>query len=666
MTPELHSSGPNPRWIRLRLLLVAASLLLGFSLLVARSSQIQLFQREDWAAVAHKQVRKNFRFEPQRGDIYDRNGQELAVSIEMDSLAANPRLIEDPEMTAQQLADVIDVPADKLKNKLRQPRAFVWLKSYLTPREADTVRAFDLKGIHFVKENRRYYPNVELAGHVLGFVGRDHEGLEGLELSQDLLLRGQVGTHPGAKDARGKIIYTHGLPTESRPQGYDLRLTLDKRIQYITERELQATVSSHKAKSGMAVVTQPETGEILAMALYPSFNPNGFSSYQPSTWRNRSVTDAFEPGSIFKIFLAAAALEEGLVHPNDLFYCEQGDYRVMNHTIHDLRKYGWLTLARILRFSSNIGAVKVGEKLGARRFYHHIRAFGFGTPTGIPLAGETSGLLRASDEWSKVDLAAASFGQSISVSAIQFAMALGAVANNGLLMKPLLIKAVLNNRGEVIRQNEPRPVRRVISPVTAKRLKELLADVLTPGGTGARAALANYRAAGKTGTAQKSNRQSGGYAVDRYTASFVGFVPVTNPRILVVVVINEPKKGLYGGVVAAPTFRRIARKTLHSLQVPPDKVKDKVQKVAALGGTTTSAQRPLMALQPVAYEQAGGSHPMVMPDLTGLSLRAALDRLQNFTGSLDIHGSGRVVGQSPEPGSNLNTFGSCSLILASD
>jgi cell division protein FtsI (penicillin-binding protein 3) len=666
MISEPQSSRPDARWIRLRLLLVGAGLLLGFSLLIVKSSQIQFFQREEWAAIANKQVRKNLQFKPRRGDIYDRNGQALAVSIEMDSLAANPRLVEDPEVTAQQLAKVIEVSTDQLNEKLRQPRAFVWLKHYLTPKQADTVRTLDLRGIHFVKENRRYYPNVELAGHVLGFVGRDHKGLEGLELSQDLLLSGQVATHPGAKDARGKIIYTHGLPTETGPQGYGLRLTLDKRIQYITEKELQETVSTHDAKSGMAVVTRPETGEILAMAVYPAFNPNSFSSYHPAAWRNRTVTDAFEPGSTFKIFLAAAALEEGLVHPNDLFYCEQGDYRVMSHTIHDLRKFGWLSLAKILRFSSNIGAVKVGEKLGARRFYHHIRAFGFGTHTGIPLTGETAGLIRSPDEWSTVDLAAASFGQSVSVSVIQFAMALGAVANDGLLMKPLLIKEVLNERGEVIRQNKPRPVRRVISPATAELLQGLLEDVLTPGGTGARAALSNYRAAGKTGTAQKSNRRSGGYDDDRYTASFVGFVPVANPRILVVVVINEPQKGLYGGVVAAPTFRRIASKTLHSLQVPPDNDEGNVKKVAALGGSVTETRRPLMALQPVAYEQASGSHPMVMPDLTGLSLRAALDKLQDFPGSLDIHGSGRVVGQSPEPGSNLNTFGSCSLILASD
>lgn len=665
MKSKSRSNSPKFRWIRFRVLLVTGGLLLGFLLLIARSFQIQFFQWQGWATVANKQVRRNLHFEPRRGDIYDRNGQELAVSIEMESLAANPRVIKNRAATAQQLSAIIKIPAANLEEKLSQERAFVWLRHYLSPRQADAIRALDLEGIRFVRENRRYYPNVELAGHLIGFTGRDHIGLEGLEVAQDLLLRGNSGTLTGAKDARGRIIYTHGLPAESEPQGYSLRLTLDRRIQYIAERELERTVKDFQATSGTAVVMEPKSGEILAMAVFPSFNPNSFSSYEPSIWRNRAVTDAFEPGSTFKIFLAAAALEEGLVHPDDLFYCEQGKYKILNHTIHDLKKFGWLSLEQILRFSSNIGAAKVAEKLGAKRFYRYIKAFGFGAPTSIGLPGETSGVIRSTDGWSPVDLAAASFGQSLSVSAIQLAMALGVVANDGLLLQPLLIKEVLDGQGRVVRRNESRVVRRVISADTAQRLKELLADVLKPGGTGARAALAQYQAAGKTGTAQKSNRNNGGYAEDRYTASFVGFTPVTDPKILVVVVINEPQKGFYGGVVAAPTFRRVAQKTLDALQVPPEKVEDKSSKVAKLDNMEPTPDC-LMSLQPVVYGRTQSDHPKVMPDLTGLSLRAALNQLRYFTGSLAIHGSGRVVGQNPEPGRNLSTVDSCSLILAAD
>jgi cell division protein FtsI (penicillin-binding protein 3) len=665
MTAKSPSNSPTVRWIRFRLLLITGGLLCAFLLLIARSFQVQFLQREDWADFAKKQIQRNLRLEPRRGDIYDRNGQELAVSIEMESLAANPRIIENPSVTARQLSKVIQMPASSLAKKLRQKRAFVWLRHYLSPRQADAVRALGIKGIHFVKENRRYYPNVELAGHVIGFVGLDHIGLEGLEVAQDLLLRGHSGTLPGAKDARGQIIYTHGLPAESRPMGYSIRLTLDKRIQYIAERELKKTVNDFSAKSGMAVVMEPLSGEILAMSVFPTFNPNAFSSYGPSVWRNRAVTDAFEPGSTFKIFLAAAALEEGLVHPNDLFYCEQGKYRILNHTVHDLKKFGWLSLAQILRLSSNIGAIKVAEKLGPTRFHHYIRAFGFGAPTSIGLSGETSGLIRPPDEWTPVDLAAASFGQSLSVSAIQLAAALGAVANDGLLMRPLLVKEVLDGQGRVVRINKPRVVRRVISTATARKMKGLLAEVLRPDGTGARAALAQYQAAGKTGTAQKSNRQSGGYADDRYTASFVGFAPALEPKILVVVVVNEPKKGLHGGVVAAPTFRRIAQQALHALQVPPERIKEKSEKVVSLDNGVP-LQSSLVALKPVVYSRTKQNQPMVMPDLTGLSLRAALNRLKNFAGSLDIHGSGRVIGQNPEPGRNLSTVDSCSLILAAD
>ena len=652
-------------WIRLRVLLVTAGLLFGFILLIARSFQIQFFQWQGWASVANKQVRRNLLFEPRRGDIYDRNGQELAVSIEMESLAGNPRAIENLKATSRKLSKIIQIRASTIEKKLRQKRAFVWLKHYLSPRQADAVRALGLKGIHFVKEDRRYYPNVELAGHVIGFVGRDHVGLEGLEVSQDLILRGHSGTLPGTKDARGQIIYTHGLPAESPPRGYSMRLTLDKRIQYIAEKELKKSVNDFEAKSGVTVVMEPQSGEILAIGVYPSFNPNSFSSYGPSVWRNRAITDAFEPGSTFKIFLAAAALEEGLVEPNDLFYCEQGKYKILNHTVHDLKKFSWLSLEQILRFSSNIGAVKVAEKLGQDRLYHHIRAFGFGSSTSIGLPGETPGLIRPADEWSPVDLAAASFGQGLSVSAIQLATALGAVANDGLLMRPLLIKEVLDGQGRVVRRNRSRVMRRVISVDTAQRLKKILTAVLRPDGTGARAALAQYQAAGKTGTAQKSNQQTGGYAEDRYTASFVGFAPATDPKILVVVVINEPKKGFHGGVVAAPAFRRIAQQALHALQVPPEKAKGKQRKIASLDNGAAT-QPSLVALQPAAYGQRPKQEEIVMPDLTGLSLRAALDRLKSFAGSLDIHGSGRVVGQNPEPGRNLSTVDSCSLILAAD
>ena len=665
MTSKSSSDSSHIRWVRFRLFLVTGGLLCAFLLLIARSFQIQLFQSEDWTDFANKQIQRNLRLEPRRGDIYDRNSQELAVSIEMESLAANPRIVENPAATARQLSKVIQIPASRLHRKLRQKRAFVWLKHYLSPKQADAVRALSIKGIHFVKENHRYYPNVELAGQVIGFVGRDHIGLEGLEVTQDLLLRGHSGTLPGAKDARGEIIFTHGLPDESQPLGYGIRLTLDKRIQYIAERELKKTVHDFGAKSGMTVVIEPHSGEILAMGVFPTFNPNSFSSYGPSVWRNRAVTDAFEPGSTFKIFLAAAALEEGLVHPNDLFYCEQGKYKILNHTVHDLKKFGWLSLAQILRFSSNIGAVKVAEKLGPNRFYHYICSFGFGAPTSIGLSGETPGLIRPPEEWTPVDLAAAGFGQSISVSAIQLAMALGAVANDGLLMRPLLIKEVLDGQGHVVRTNKPRVVRRVISADTARTMKKLLAAVLRPDGTGARAALAQYKAAGKTGTAQKSNHRSGGYADDRYTASFAGFAPVTDPKILVVVVINEPQKGFYGGVVAAPAFRRITEQALHALQVPPARIQEKSEKVAALDNGL-SLQPSLIALQPATYNRTNYNQAMVMPDLTGLSLRDALNRLKSFTGSLDIHGSGRVVGQNPEPGRNLSTIDSCSLILAAD
>jgi cell division protein FtsI (penicillin-binding protein 3) len=420
-------------------------------------------------------------------------------------------------------------------------------------------------------------------------------------------------------------------------------------------------VKSFEATSGTAVVMEPSTGEILAMACYPSFNPNNFGSSRPAAWRNRVVTDAFEPGSTFKVFLAAAALEEGVAQPGDLFFCEDGNYEVLNHTIHDVHKYGWLSLAEIIRVSSNIGATKVGQKVGAKRYHKYIRAFGFGEPTGIELPGETSGVVRPPKEWYPIDLVTGSFGQGMSVSAIQLATALSAVANDGLLVRPFLVKEVVDPQGRVIERYEPKVVRRVISEATAKALKQILADVVTPDGTGSQAALDHYSAAGKTGTAQKSGQHGRGYSSDRFTSSFIGFVPAVDPRIVVVVVINEPKKGQYGGVVAAPAFRRIAEQTLYCLNVPPDKM----EKGATLEASRPKAD-PAPAMQPAAFDPGEDGDRGLMPNLTGLSLRAALDQLRDLPCALEVRGSGRVVGQSPEPGRNLSGIKSCRLVLAPD
>jgi cell division protein FtsI (penicillin-binding protein 3) len=661
MTRTRRTKSKRADWLRLRLFLVAAGVLVGYLVLAARSLQLQVLDQEVLAAFASKQIDTALEFEPRRGDIYDRNGQELAVSIDMDSLAADPQAIEDPHRAARQLAPLIGMSKSAVLQKLRQPRSFVWLKRCLTPKQADAVRALGLSGIHFVSDRRRYYPDGEVVGQVLGFVGRDNHGLEGLEFSQENLLRGSADIQPGARDARGRIIYTDGLPQlAGGPQGHGLRLTLDKRIQYITAKELQDTVKSFEAASGVAIVMEPATGEVLALTCYPSFNPNNFGSYKPQAWRDRAVTDAFEPGSTFKVFLAAAALDEEVIQPGDLFYCEDGKYEVCNHTIHDVHKYGWLSFSDIIRVSSNIGAAKVGQKVGATRYYKYMRAFGFGEPTGIELPGETAGIVRPPEDWHPIDLVTGSFGQGVSVSAIQLAAALSAVANDGLLMRPFLVKEVVDARGQVIERREPQVVRRVISEATAKRLKRMLADVVTPEGTGAQAALDLYSVAGKTGTAQRSNHQVRGYSDDHFTSSFIGFVPVVDPRIVVVVVINDPKKGQYGGVVAAPAFRRIAQQTLYCLNVPPDKM----EKSATLEACRpTARQGP--AVQPAAYEPVEGAGDSgLMPNLTGLSLRAALDQLRDLPCSLEVRGSGRVVRQSPEPGRKLGGIKSCRLVLA--
>jgi cell division protein FtsI (penicillin-binding protein 3) len=455
----------------------------------------------------------------------------------------------------------------------------------------------------------------------------------------------------------GREIVTGEPLLEKEDQHRNIFLTIDKNIQHVVETELGRAAQAWRAKAGIAIAMEPQTGEILAMASYPFFNPNHFIQYQPKFWRNRAVSDAFEPGSLFKAFLAAAAFEERMVKPSDSFFCENGSYTVYDRTIHDHTKRGWLTFQQIIKFSSNIGASKVGEKLGKEGFYQYISAFGFGEKTRIDLPGEGRGIVHHPRYWTSVALDTISFGQGVSVTGIQLVTALSAIANGGFLMKPYVVEKITNGKGEVSQSFQPEVVRRVISVETAKKVVALLKATTEKGGTGEGAVPAGYEVAGKTGTAQKIEPLLGGYSEDRFNSGFMGFAPLEDPKIVLLVVLDEPQGVSYGGIVAAPVFKAIMEKVLPYLNTFPKGT------LIVKKEFDSPPNGEMMGSEPLAEEAELGKEMerVVMPDLSGLSMRNALSRIEGKGLIIKVSGNGRLSEQTPKAGAVIEKGDICFL-----
>ncbi|MBE9504473.1 MAG: penicillin-binding protein, partial [Proteobacteria bacterium] len=460
-------------------------------------------------------------------------------------------------------------------------------------------------------------------------------------------IKGKAGYFIAERDALGRNIFPRGLNLKDSTSGSDVVLTIDKTIQHIAERELGQAVTEYAAKGGRVLIMNPHTGEVLAMAVQPAFNPNFFGKYNSRAWRNRIVTDSFEPGSTFKIFLAAGAIESGKVGAQDIFYCEEGRTRIYNKFIHDSKKYGWLTMENILKVSSNIGAYKIAEKIGKDSYYQSIQNFGFGEKSNIDFPGETSGFLRPLKKISPVGFANLAFGQGVSVTAVQLVSAISAVANGGALMKPFLVKKIVGKRGEAVLSNAPTRVRQVISKEASSEVTAMLKRVVSGEGTGGRAALDGYQVAGKTGTSQKFDVKEGQYSKEKYISSFIGFLPADAPELAMLVLIDEPKEHYYGGKVAAPVFRKIAAQSLAYLKVSPLKEKD----VMPLSQKVNPALRKKRLEENKDLILAKGDVPY-MPDLTGLSLREILVTMK--LPPTEMSGHGIVVEQNPLPGKLLD------------
>ena len=570
MNPWYNKAAKNQDGDRLsrRILTIGIFFALMFGAIGARAFHLHVFQSPWLSKVASNQVERSVDAREKRGTIYDSKHRELAMSIDVMSIAASPRRFEDAQSAAEALSQILDTDKASLLAKLNSERRFVWIKRHVTPREGERIQLLGLDGISFIPEHSRFYPNKALAAQLLGFTGIDGHGLEGLEYNFDRHLKGSGQRFTVVRDALGRRF----MPGEFNlfdTRGNDVVLTIDQTVQYIAERTLEAGVNASDAETGIAIVMVPRTGEILALDNYPYFNPNTFSDFDQTRWRNRAVTDPFEPGSTLKLFTAAAALETGIARPETLFFAENGKYRIGRNTIHDEHPRAWISLTQIIQYSSNIGAAKLAEKIGPRTLYDTLTRFGFSEKTGIECPGETAGLLLPCRRWSRMDTSAIAFGQGISVSALQLVRAVSAIANDGYLMRPHILKAILDPNGGLVQRTQPETIRQVVSSETARDLRNMMTAVVSPEGTGRRAFLKGYRVCGKTGTAQKVD-ESKSYSEDKFTASFVGFAPAERPEIAIVVVIDEPKKGSYhGSVVAAPVFRRIALEVLDYMNVPP-------------------------------------------------------------------------------------------------
>ncbi|MFH1888605.1 MAG: penicillin-binding transpeptidase domain-containing protein [Candidatus Omnitrophota bacterium] len=535
-------------------------------LCIARLFFIQHFRSNYFSGIASKQHNLFVELEPRRGTIYDLNLKPQAVNVAVDSLYACPDSIpdKDKESVIKRLSAVLK-GADYayLKDRLCRNKSFIWLARKISPQESEAVRKLDIRGLGFIKESRRSYPNSYLASQVIGFCGLDNIGLEGIELYYDNYLKGSQGWALLLRDARQKKLNLEekmALPVD----GYDLILTIDEVIQYVSERELDKAFKVYRAKGASMIVMDPSTGAILAMVNRPTFDLNQYNNNDKEKMRNRSITDLLEPGSVFKIVTASAALEEKKVLEEDKFFCENGSYKVGGHILHDHRPHGWLTFREVIEQSSNIGTVKVAQVLGPDLLYRYIKLFGFGAKSGIDLPGEITGMINEPRSWSKTSITAVPMGQEVGVTVLQLASAISVIANGGELMKPYIAKEIRDKRGELIKSFAPAVVRRVISEDTANRVRQILTGVVEQG-TGKLAKIAGFSSAGKTGTAQKLEA-NGAYSHNKFMASFIGFAPADDPVIAVVVVIDEPRPYYFGGVVAAPVFKNVAGDVLKYLR----------------------------------------------------------------------------------------------------
>ncbi len=621
-----------------RLIQIFAVLSAWAIVVVARLVQVQIVRHDEYMYRALRQQERTLDLSPVRGAILDARGRVLAESVAAESIYADPQAIANRAAVAAKLAPILRVPARDIEARLKSDAGFVWIVRQVPLEIAQQVRRLGIAGVDFIEDHRRAYPRGPLAASVIGYAGVDGEGLAGVEHSFDSYVRGKPGRVTVLRDARRGMYLVGGEGLNRAIDGNDVVLTIDSVVQFITERALTKAVEKYRAAGGAAIVMDAHNGDILAMASVPTFDPNRFADFPPAAWRNRNVQEIYEPGSTFKIVTASAGIEEGVVTPSQILDCGNGAIQIADVEIHEHGggRYSLMTFEDVMVHSSNIGTIRVALALGEKRLYDYVRRFGFGERTNVQLPGEATGLLRRLSRWSDVSAASISIGQEIGVTPVQLVRAIATVANGGIRVEPRVIDRVVDASGKTIYQPQGPEPKRVISERTAAVLNEILKSVVYRG-TGERAALPEHVVAGKTGTAQKAIR--GGYAADKFIASFGGYVPADRPRLVILIMVDEPKGEQYGGVIAAPAFREIAEATLHYLRVPP-----------SVPQRSIGLDTPLLA---AFSQQPNPVSRAAVPDLTGLDARAAVARATAAGLLVEAVGSGVVTTQKPTAGEAL-------------
>ncbi len=666
------------RGARVRIYLLAALFAAALIALMVRAAYLQIEQSAGLTALARDQYTRTVKLPGKRGQIVDRRGDVLASTIEVDSVFVTPSQLTDPRGAASALSKVLRMDERRVAALFASRKGFAWVKRHVSHPEAEAVRALNLPGIGFVKEPLRAYPQGELASQVLGVAGVDGNGLAGLELAFDEALAGRPQEVPAVRDARGRnSLLETPAPRESL-EGASLTLTLDSVIQYRTEQALAVAVKNANAVGGSAVVLDPATGELLAIANYPTFNPNEPKRAPKLAMKNSAISDQIEPGSTIKVMTVAAALQEGIFGPKSLIDCEGGRWRYGGRTLHDTHAHGKLSIGEIIQVSSNIGTAKIADRLGRERLFDYTQAFGFGKKPETGLFAETGGVARIAK--ADIEQATRSFGQGMTASPIQIAAAYGAFANGGLRMRPYVVSKIVEADGRVVVENGPLPVRQVISPETARQVLQMMKLVVEKEGTAPMARLDYWETAGKTGTAQKADLLKGGYSADKRIASFVGVVPADAPRLVIGVWVDEPRGQVYGSVVAGPAFKEIAHAALTHLGVPHSRsmklaaeadakargVKAPMAKSGSGGlerGPDGLADGELDALLGAGTVEQ--SALIQLPNLVGKSARLSVRTLAALGLEPNITGRGTVLQQSPGAGESVGAGSRVSLTLGS-
>ncbi len=683
--------------------------ILFFIILFFRLFQIQVLDRGKYVEKARNQYLYASELKPARGIIFDRKMRYLAINRNTWSIGVDVTKVVDYDSTAFHFSYIFKRNKSFYLELLEGNRTFLWLARGVSEEVVNQIEGLKLPGVRIIKEPRRYYPQNRLAAQLVGFTDIDLKGLSGVELAMNKELQGSHGMAVYQRDALGNTLSDPNYPAKKPKKGKNVILTVDNTFQWIAEEESQYVVDIFDADAATIIITNPTTGEILAMAVKPDFDPNNAGRYSPASWRNRAITDNYEPGSTFKPIIMSAILEEGLKTPEDLIYCENGKYKIYDRTIEDVKGYGWLSLAKVIKKSSNIGMAKLAKDVDKNLIYQYVRDFGFGVTTGIELPGESNGELKKTIEWSKFTPIGMSYGYGISVTPIQMAMAFGALANGGFLLKPKVYLGLSEVTKFEAENVQPEVIRRVISDSTSKTIVRMLEDVVLDG-TGRRAFVEGLRIAGKTGTTKKYDTQLKRYTENNFIGSFIGFFPAESPKILVYVMVDNPKKAYLGGEVAAPTFKRILQRIFRIIEIEknyvaspepandngngkyihvPDLTEKRVQVAEEMieklslkfvienKGDIIISQQPLPGTKVAAGTEIavkvkefnenngnGGNNGKneeytSVPSVVGLSLREAISRMSRQGLRVVVSGSGKVTHQIPDAGKMIRIGARC-------